>query len=167
MRRAGLTLALLLAGCDPPAARAPASDARSAGASLERAAIAAGLVADPGTIEPTGTFGSDTDSICLLPMRDGAYRIGASVDYDAEQRCVARGTARGRDRLAVDFGGACRFTATLDGQRLAFAGSVPAACDRLCTGRATLEALIGDRLGSTTAEAARARGADGKLLCAG
>lgn len=144
-------------------------DAREsdAGPALEQAARAAGMIGRSG---PTGVFASDSDRVCLVPLPDEGYRVGASVDYGEGQRCVAHGTARAAaDRdgaVAVDFGGGCRFDATLTGDRLAFPAAVPEGCERLCSGRASLATLIGDRLSDSRAEAAAARDASGEPLCA-
>ena len=160
MRRA-LALALLLAGCD----RSPsAPPAEQGGAALEATARARGLVA--ATVRPVGMFQTDSDRVCLLPGRDDVV-IGASVDYGEGQRCVARGRATGNDRLAVDFGGDCRFEARLDADRLTFPAVLPEACASACVGRASLSALSAARLSASAAEASRTRGADGALLCTG
>jgi hypothetical protein len=153
---------LVLGGCD----RAPASTsaATSAGASLERAALAAGIVADPARLDPVGAYAADTDRICLTANGD-SYRIGASIDYGERQGCIARGTARGRETLHIDFGEDCRFEARFDGERISFPATVPSACERRCTGRATLAALTAERLSGAAAEARAMRSADGEPLC--
>lgn len=158
-------LLLLLAACQrgEPAASPPPS----AGAALERAARGAGLVSDPAAADPTGVFQADGDLVCLSPRGELRWSVGVSVDYGAGQRCVARGSARGRERLALDFGRDCRIEGRLDGDRLSLPAVVPAACDSFCVGRATLAAVGVDRLSASAAEAAHARGADGGLLCAG
>lgn len=163
MRSGWLAAAMLLAGCQREAPPPPPPP--GAGGDLERAALAAGLIADPATADPTGVFQRGGDLVCLLPG-DEAHVIGVSVDYGEGQRCVARGTARGRTSLAVDLGDGCRFDATLDADRLALPATLPAACDRACSGRATLAAVAVERLSAAGPEAARTRGADGALLCA-
>jgi hypothetical protein len=157
-------LLLVLAGCgrQPETTR---SSPPVAGKALERAAIAAGVVADPASIDPVGAYAADTDRVCIV-RADAGYRIGIAVDYGDEQGCVARGTARGGQRLAVTLGGDCRFEAQADGQRITVPATLPASCDRaFCTGRATLTAVIADRLSATEAEARAMRAPDGHNLC--
>jgi hypothetical protein len=161
--RLALGLLVMLGACQrQEQARAP----DSAGAALERAAMDAGVVTDPGAVATVGVFESESDRVCLLPRQGDTRRIGASVDYGDGQRCVARGTARGKGALAVDFGGGCRFDAVLNDERITFPAIVPVACESLCEGRATLGALRAERLSDAPSEAARARAPDGRSLCA-
>jgi hypothetical protein len=155
-------LLLVLAGCD----RQPGGEAAagSAGASLERAAIGAGMVPDPAKLDPTGVYASETDRLCIAPG-DGGNRIGARIDYDDQQGCVARGEVTGRDTLKIDFGDDCRFDATFDGERIVFPATVPSACERRCVGRATLAALTAARLSGSATEASAMRSEDGAPLC--
>jgi len=164
LRRFGLWLCVLLAGCDQPTATVPA---QGAGARLERAAIAAGMVPDPDRIDPVGVFGVDGDQVCVVPRTDAGYTIGATVDYGEDQACVGRGSATGRSPLKVDFSEGCRFDAAFDGERITLPAVLPRGCERLCTGRATLAALAAPRLSATAAEAAALRAPDGRLLCSG
>lgn len=162
MRRLSMAL-LLLAGCDRPP---PSETPRGGGAALEQAAQERGLVAEASA--PSGVFQTDTDRVCLLPLKEGVA-IGASVDYGEGQRCVARGRAViGRDQaLNVDFGAGCRFEARLEAERLVFPPVLPEACAASCVGRASLSAITATRFSDAPAEAARTRGADGSLLCPG
>lgn len=164
--KAALALAVLLAACG----RTPAAPvAENAGAALERVAVARGIVADAATVAPVGLYASETDRLCLVPAADG-YRIGASVDYGEGQACLARGTATkagaGGQVLAVRFDDACRFAARVEGDRLRFPATLPAACDRYCTGRASLAALSADRVSASSAEASSAVATSGARLCA-
>ncbi|UVO49134.1 hypothetical protein M0208_00835 [Sphingomonas sp. SUN019] len=163
MRR--VTLLLLLAGCDRTVE--PATQAAGAGQSLEAAAIAAGIVPDPKLLDPAGAYASDTDRVCVVPKAGGGYAIGASVDYGEGQGCVARGTATGVETLKVDLGDDCRVTARFDGTRLTFPASVPAACTRACTGRASLAALNAERLSTAPSEASALRDPTDRSLCTG
>ena len=159
----GLLLAILntLAACDRAAARS-----ETAGDRLEQAAEAAGLVADPnGSL--VGAWARETDRVCVVPGSDGTTRIGAVVDYGERQGCAASGTLeRSGTRVRVRFG-ACRFDARFDGERLSFPAELPSACDRVCTGRASLAALSVERQGTSVSEAATLRAPDGTLLCSG
>ncbi len=152
---------LLLAGCGDNSTAAPKT---SAGAALEKAAIARGIVADPASIDPVGVYSSDTDRVCVVPQGDG-YTIGASVDYGEAQSCTARGTATGRATLDVRFQDGCRFTAKVEGDRIVFPAILPQACDTACTGRASLAALNAERLSRSGTEAASMTGAGNARLC--
>lgn len=163
MKRVGLWLCVMLARCDQPPPLAPP---QGAGARLERAAIAAGIVPDPDRTDPVGVFGVEGDQVCVVPRARG-YTIGAIVDYGEDQACVGRGSATGRAPLKVEFGSGCRFDAAFDGERITFPAMLPRGCERLCTGRATLAALAAPRLSATAAEAAALRAPDGRSLCAG
>jgi len=154
-------LALLLAGCE----RAPPEPA-SPGAGLERAAVAAGLVANASRASMVGSWARDSDRVCVVPADRGA-RIGVVSDYGEGQGCVASGTVEHRGaRLAVRMGD-CRFDAGFDGDRIAFPAELPIACAAACTGRATLAAVTVERLSASASEAATLRAPGGRLLCAG
>lgn len=159
-----LALGLLLAACR----QTPVVD-DSPGGRLEAAAIARGLVADPAKAGLAGSWASDTDRLCVVPgggASRGQIRVGASVDYGEGQGCAASGTMeRDGDKLNVDLG-ACRFEASFDGERIVFPAELPGACDRLCTGRASLSALAVERLSESVSEAATLRGPGGQRLCA-
>ena len=166
MRRAALAAALLLAACDrEPAAPAPAATTEAPGAALERAAIAAGAIVDPGALDPAGAYASDTDRICVV-AQGGSYRVGASIDYGEGQRCLARGEGRARkQQLRIDFGAGCTLEARFDGERIVFPAVVSGACERHCIGRASLSALSAERLSAAASEARAMRAPDGRPLC--
>nr|WP_233130603.1 hypothetical protein [Sphingomonas jeddahensis] len=157
-----MALALLLAACGQPAPD-PARP-EEAGAALEQAALKAGIVADPANLNPVGAYASETDRVCIVPHNKD-YRIGASVEYGEGQSCIARGVASGRDTLQIDFGEDCRFEAGVEGGRVVFPAVLPPACDRRCTGRATLTAINASLLSSAEAEARAMRAPDGEPLC--
>lgn len=153
-------MSLLLTGCH----RAAATD-DTPGGKLEAAAIARGLVVDPAKAGLIGSWASDTDRLCVVPTAS-ALRLGTSVDYGENQSCAASGTVeRKKDKLAVTFGD-CRFEASFDGERIVFPAELPAACERFCTGRASLSALAVERLSESVSEAATLRSAGGQMLCA-
>jgi hypothetical protein len=137
---------------------------QGAGDRLEAAAQSAGLIADPGG-PLVGAWGRETDRMCVVPGKNGAARVGALVDYGEGQGCAASGTlTRSGEKVSVRFGD-CRIDARFDGERLTFPPKLPSACDRLCTGRASLAALSVERLGASASEAATLRAPDGSLLC--
>ncbi|MCU6452759.1 hypothetical protein LPN01_01560 [Sphingomonas sp. A2-49] len=160
MRRT-LALALSLAGCGSQ----PDGAVDTPGARLEAAADRAGLVVDPAKVSLVGSWALDTDRVCVVPEGRDTYRIGAMIDYGEGQGCAASGTARRQgDRVAVTFG-ACRFDAAFEGTRIVFPAELPAACDRLCTARASLAALSVERLSGSRSEAETLRTPSGKRLC--
>jgi hypothetical protein len=157
-------LALLVGGCgqgDAPDA------ANGAGAELERAAVAAGLVPDPAASSIVGAWARDSDRMCVVPGEGGRERIGVVIDYGEGNGCVAAGTVRrSGDRLAIDLG-ACRIDARFDGERISFPAEIDDACARSCRGNASLAALAVERVSGSAAEAATLRAPSGRLLCAG
>ena len=163
MTRAAPLALLLLAACQRGE---PAATGNSAGDRIEAAARGSGLVIDPATRPLTGSWARETDHACIVPA-GGQSRIGVVIDYGEGQACAGRGTVR-QDGGALDVRlGACRLRATFDGERIVFPGAVPATCDRLCTGRASLAAMTVDRLSDSASEAATLRAPNGRLLCAG
>ncbi len=157
-----LALALLLGGCG----RGDAPDAATgAGAELERAAVAAGLVPDPARASIVGAWARDNDRVCVVTGRGGRERIGIVLDYGQGNGCVAAGSVRrSGDRLAVDLG-ACRIDARFDGERIDFPAEVDEACARSCRGNASLAALAVERVSGSAAEATTLRAPSGKPLC--
>lgn len=154
-----VAIALALTACH----RAPVPD-DTPGSRLEAAAIARGLVTDPGKVSLVGLWSNGPDRLCVVPARR-ALRLGASIDYGDGQACAASGTvARDGVRLRVGFGD-CRVEAAFDGERITFPAALPAACDGLCAGRASLAALSVERLSESASEAASLRGANGRPLC--
>ena len=159
MRRA-LLLALTLGGCGTEPSNAVAD---SRGARLEAAAQTAGIVSDPNA-PLQGSWARDTDRVCVFGTGKTS-RVGVSVDYGEDQTCAASGTvSRSGDVLKLAFG-ACTFDARFDGDRIVFPAEVPAACESLCTGRASLAAVTVERLSESRSEAATLRSSGGKLLC--
>lgn len=162
MKSASVVALLLLAACGSKPQ--PAQD--TPGAKLEAAAVRAGLVIDPATASFAGSWALETDRLCIVPDDRGTFRIGALVDYGEAQGCAASGTARRRgDRIAVTFG-ACNFDASFDGERIVFPAELPGACERFCTGRASLAALTVEHLSTATSEAETLRSSAGRQLCA-
>ena len=160
--RSVLIAALLLAGCGD---RAVDAQADSPGARLESAAREAGLVSAGEKPSLVGSWGRDTDRLCVVPGSGGDYRIGAVVDYGEGQSCAAAGTAtRSGATLDVRFG-TCRFAARIDDDRIIFPAELPAACERVCAGRASLAAVTVDRVSPSIAEASTLRLGTGRPLC--
>ena len=157
-----LLLAGLTAACGSSEGEA---DGNAAGERLERASIAAGLVADPAAAPLDGIWSRNTDRMCIVPQSGGMRRIGVILDYGEGQGCTARGTLqRSGPDLNVALGG-CRFTANFDGETIQFPARLPTECNTLCTGRASLSALIVERISASTAEASTLRNGQGIALC--
>ena len=163
MRQGVWAAALLLAACHSSQDNAASP---GAGDQLEGAALASGLIIDPATRSLTGSWARETDHACIVPAGK-ENRIGVVIDYGEGQACAGRGTVR-RDGAALDIQlGSCRVRATFNGERITFPGAVPAACERLCTGRASLAAMTVDRLSDSQSEAQTLRAPNGRLMCAG
>ncbi len=161
-RWAILLLAGLTAACGSSDGEA---DGNAAGERLERASIAAGLVADPAAAPLDGIWSRDTDRMCIVPQSGVMRRIGVMLDYGEGQGCTARGTLQ-RKGPDLDVAlGACRFTAHFDGESIQFPARLPTECNTLCTGRASLSALIVERISASTAEARTLRSVEGTALC--
>lgn len=163
MKRLGPALLLGLVSCGAPSP-APLTNAT---VDLETAAIQRGLVRDPRDTAIAGAYARGPDRLCIVPAGE-AHRIGIVIDYGEGNGCRARGSVRrAGEGLAMALGqdGGCRLTARYDGDHLAIPGALPAACQRLCTGRAALAGAQFARLGESAAEARAMRDPEGKLLC--
>jgi hypothetical protein len=131
---------------------------------LEVAAVRAGLVVDPATAPLTGSWARENQRVCVVPAGE-AMRIGALIDYGDGQGCAAAGTVeRTGGKLTLRFG-ECRFDARFEGDRMTFPVELPRACERLCTGRATLAGMEVERLSTSVSEATTLRTPKGRLLC--
>ncbi len=167
MRRLVGIAALLLAGCGGGGGNemVPAATVESAGAQLEAAAVAQGLVADPASATLIGAWARDTDRACVVDAEAGTQRIGVVSDDGEGQGCSGAGSVeRQGERLRVTIGD-CRFVARFDGERIEFPGDVPPACDTLCRGRASLAGFAVERQSESASEAATLRGRGGRRLC--
>ena len=148
---------------------APQPQATSTASGLEAAAIAAGVIDDPGTIDPTGLYARDRDKICVVPS-SSAFHVGVYVDYGDGYACSASGEAtRAGETLHVELTSApgCNFDATFDGERIAVPGRLPDACQKACTSRASLAGLSVEKLSDSLSEASALRDGRGRMLCAG
>ena len=173
MKAAALALLALLGGCGragAPTAAASDAPANSAGARLEQAASAAGLVADPALSDPVGLYAAETDRLCIArgtARGNGVLSVGVVIDYGDGQGCVARGTARQSGAaLRVDLGNGCTLAARFEGDRVQFPATVPSGCDAACNGRASLAAIDVARLSDSPGEAAALHDPAGRPMCA-
>ena len=153
-----------LAGCS---GKQDSADATSggAGARLEQAAIATGVIRDPASADLTGVYANDPERVCVVPAAQD-FRIGVTLDYGEGQQCSARGTLkREGETLEVDLGDGCAFDARFDGQGIKFPGALPDQCQRKCSGRATLAGVSVDALSASLSEATALTDAKGRALC--
>jgi len=165
MRALPIALLAVLAGCS---GKQDAADVASggAGARLERAAIATGVIRDPASVDLTGVYADDPERVCVVPAASG-FRIGVTLDYGEGQQCSAAGTLdRSGDRLKLDLGDGCVFEARFDGQGIAFPGALPQACAKKCSGRATMAGLSVDTLSASLSEATTLTDTKARALCA-
>jgi hypothetical protein len=165
VKRAAALLPLLALACHSGKPASGGGD--RPGDRLERAALASGLVRDSARVEVAGLYAREGDRVCVIPFGE-EFRVGAVVSFDDGPSCEAAGTARQVGAtLAVRFGEACRFDAMIDDDRITFPVDMPAACERLCTGRASIAGLVADRLSAGVSEAEALRGVHGRTLCTG
>lgn len=146
MRAMAACLILLLTSCGQEPARAPANS----GAALEQAALKAGAIHNGNTVDPAGLFEADhdggADSLCLRHASEG-YRFDLKMTFGDRQSCTGGGMAkRAGETLVLDFSppgavGGCTVVADYDGERIVFPGVVDRACDKLCTGRGSVEGV--------------------------
>lgn len=160
-----LAMLAVLAGCS---GKQDATDQATggAGARLEQAAIATGVIRDPAGADLTGVYARDPERVCVVPAAKD-FRIGVTLDYGEGQQCSASGSlVRDGDRLKVDLGDGCRFDARFDGQGIAFPGALPDVCSKKCSGRATMAGISVDALSASLSEATALADAKGRALCA-
>lgn len=138
---------LVLAGCS----ETRAGDDEAAVTPLDAAAIEAGVITDPHSIDLAGSFadtgGTGSDAFCARGSREQGYSVGVLVTFGGSSQCEGQGRAalsgeqarisltRTATGEAVDD---CSFTARFDGSGLALAGSLPSACQAVCSARASL-----------------------------
>ena len=165
MRAAALIALTMLSACSGKHDSADQASGGS-GARLEQAAIATGVIRDPGSTDLTGVYASDPEQVCVVPVAKD-FRIGVTLDYGEGQQCSAAGSlVRDGGVLKVDLGGGCAFDARFDGQGIKFPGALPDACQKKCTGRATMAGLSVDALSNSLSEATTLADAKGRALCA-
>lgn len=167
-----LPLILMLSACDG-AATPGADTAPAPSGDLEEAALEAGLVVDPDSLELEGAFErpSDlgTDRFCAVRTGDRRYTIGLRAVFGADSSCQGRGTATlDGETVTITIpvkGEDCMIAARFDGTQLALAGDVAPACAQLCDDRASL-AGVDFLLAESGADAARAElDGEGEPLC--
>lgn len=147
MTRALLLACLVLAGCS----ETQAGGDGAAVTALDAAAIEAGVMADPQSLDLAGSFadagGTGSDAFCARGDRQHGYAIGALVTFGADSQCEAQGRATlAGEQVRIDLTRngkgepitGCSFTARFDGNGLALAGRLPGGCARACSDRGSL-----------------------------
>jgi hypothetical protein len=175
MRRteyAALASLLLLSGCHRSPLPEPVEKEVVASSALERAALAAGIIADASKISPVGLYQrpheAGRDSLCLIPGEGARYGFGMEAIFGTEQYCKGHGTARRvGDKLILHFSGRsrCLIVARYDGDRIALPGVVDIKCADLCSERGSLEGVTFPRISSEPGMALAVRNRDGEEMC--
>jgi len=181
-----LLLAGLLTACGPqgqgegdrtpPAARQGAAPAPAAGVNpLERAALAAGVVADGQELSPVGLYRqrheAGRDSLCILPppkgKEDEPMRFGLEASFGENIECHGQGDAKpSGDKLILNFSrSACLIVARYEGDRILLPGTLDSACRKLCSERGSLEGVSFPRVSREASVAAAAEARGGGALC--
>lgn len=168
-----LLTGLLLAGCGVDIG-GDDTDGAAGKSSLDEAAIAAGVVVDPASLNLEGLYERDsglgTDRFCAIQQSDGDYRVGLIAVFGAGSQCEGVGTAS-MDAGAVTLtlrnqdDDECEIAARFDGASLAIAGSIDAACDALCSPRASLAGVAIPLVDGTASAAENAVGREIAQLC--
>lgn len=174
IRRISLVALLLLAGCqrgETPSGGVSGAGG-SSGSGLERAAIAAGVVADVARVSPVGLYQrrqeAGRDLLCVVPGKDGNFRFGTEAVFGPDERCRGHGTARpAGDKLILSFARSdkCIIVAQYDGDQISLPGVLDMKCADLCDGRGTLEGVSFPRVANEARAALQARDRKGDALC--
>ena len=115
--------------------------------------------------------GPRRNQLCLIDREGQDSSFGFVTWSRTDKNCSANGTAsREGDRLRLRLDGTedCTLDARVEGRRVTFPVSVPAACTRYYCGDGAQLAGVGfDKVGGTQADAARAVDLAGESLCGG
>lgn len=171
-----LACTLLLAGCSETQAEGDSA----AVTPLDAAAIEAGVITDPDTLDLAGSFadtgGTGSDAFCASGNRASGYKVGVLVTFGAASQCEAQGRAAlAGEQVQIDLtrngnGEAmtgCSFAAAFDGNALALPGSLPGGCAAACGDRGSLAGASFALVETGERAASRARGRGIERLCAG
>lgn len=175
MRRAehaALACLLLLTGCRRSPPPEPVEREVAVPSALERAALAAGVIADATRTSPVGLYQrpheAGRDSLCLIPKEGARYAFGMEAIFGTEQYCKGHGAARRvGDKLILHFSGRsrCLIVARYEGDRIALPGVVDVKCADLCSERGSLEGVTFPRVSGDPAAALAVRNRDGEEMC--
>lgn len=168
--------ALLLSGCGGGSDNPVDSDH-----ALERAAAERGLIG-VAMAEPAGIFerrlGNMRERLCVARSGDEGWRFAAELSAGTGASCLTGGVLLVSDALSdgdepqsqswkMRFRGldGCEIEAVAQGDALLLPDHMPAACSKLCAGRASLVGAEMERTSWAEAEALalRLRGADGSI----
>lgn len=140
-------LPLLLAACgqDQQASQPKEAQSSEAGKALDKKAIDAGILPDPGDFRFGGRYETrsdiGTDKFCAVADGDKSYAIGMLAVFGPESKCEGRGTAvvDGETvKITLSGKGSCSFEAHYDGVELRFPGKIEAGCAEYCSPRASM-----------------------------
>ena len=147
MKIQGVILAVclsLLAACGE-STPIVSSDASSAGAELDRQAVAVGIMPDPDDLELAGRYEvrSDlgTDKFCAVSNGTKQFKVGFLAVFGPESKCEGKGTGTikgDKVRIVLTGEGSCAFEARYDGIEVRFPGLVENGCASYCSERANL-----------------------------
>jgi hypothetical protein len=163
---------LTIAACQPAPESPPQANVSAADISpLERAGIAAGVVADARGTSVIGLYQhmheAGRDALCIVPGEKGRFVFGAQAVFGEETICRGHGTARmAGDKLILNFArSACLVVAGYDGDRVSLPGALDMTCADLCTNRGTFEGVSFPRVSSEISAARAVRDREGDPLC--
>jgi len=168
-----LIVVALLVACSQPASApdSPKSD-------LENAALEAGLITDPDTLDLAGTFETRSalgaDRFCAIGSRDAGYDIGMLAVFGGDSQCEARGKASiSGETIAIELAEdgdskaikKCSFLAFFDGVVIRLPGQLPQACADACSNRASFAGVTFSIVESGSDAALNMRGRNLARLC--
>lgn len=174
MRRlALLSLSLLCVSCKQAAP--PTSEiVYEEPSSLEKAAVAAGVIPDVRNTSLAGAFerSSDlgTDSFCAVGNDKDGYQIGMLAVFGPDSGCEGLGEAERQGEnvtITLTSKKPCTFTASFDGVEIRLPGKLPASCSSYCSARAGFDGVSFQIIGEGNAVARSTRGRDIENLCPG
>jgi hypothetical protein len=169
-----LVILALVAGCGASGERNASAPAPGGQPGAKPAVVAAPEQAGSPAGEGTSLLGlwqsgggKQPNQLCVV--RHGDTPQFGIVVWGANMRsCSGAGTLnRDGDRVSLTMTGdsACRIDAKLEGGRLVLPGSLPQGCAYYCGAGAKLENVAFSRIGSSPADAARAKDLAGDPLC--
>ena len=169
-----LVVLALVAGCGASGERNPSAPANGAQPGTNQAVVATPDTAGAATGEGASVLGlwqsgggKQPNQLCVV--RHGDTPQFGLVVWGANMRsCSGAGTlTHSGDRVSLTMTGdsACKIAARLEGGRLVLPASLPQGCAYYCGAGARLENVAFSRIGSSPADAARAKDLAGDPLC--
>lgn len=168
-------LVVTLTACDQPLEQQePSKPVAAEPTSLEKAAIAAGVIPDIRNVTLSGAFERRSDlgidRFCAVGNDPKGYQVGMIAVFGPDSKCEGSGEAE-RDgeavRITLTSKKACSFTASFDGVELKLPGGLPEDCASYCSPRAGFDGVSFYLIGEGDAVARSTRGRDIANLCPG